>query len=219
MSKFKNFKQRRNFLIFSIFINSAGNALAISSNLGSAVWMASGVNLSKWVHIPLGTTLLIYGIVITIMNQVLIGHFSRWRFFSNLLFVLPFSYFVEWFTYLWDWVGVPDASLPIRIILDLIGLATVAAAVSIYQRANILMHPNDDLSYILRFKYLKGSAVWGQWLSYSPPVIIMVISYLATGHLSAVGFGTFWALATQGGFMQWSDAHVFKRLKHHVNFG
>ncbi len=181
--------------------------------------MASGVNLSQWVHIPLGTTLLIYGIVITIMNQILIGHFSRWRFFLQSPLRVAIQ-LLRRMVHLSLGLGrVPDASLPIRIILDLIGLATVAAAVSIYQRANILMHPNDDLSYILRFKYLKGSAIWGQWLSYSPPVIIMVISYLATGHLSAVGFGTFWALATQGGFMQWSDAHVFKRLKHHVNFG
>ncbi|KRM59345.1 hypothetical protein C5L31_002158 [Secundilactobacillus malefermentans] len=219
MAKMKNFKQRRNFLIFSIFLNSAANALTISTHLGSAVWTGSGVNLSSWIHVPLGTTLFIYGLAITVMNQFLIGHFARWRFFSNLLYIIPFSYLVEFFTYLWNLIGVPDLSLPMRVIVDIIGLLSVAAAVSIYQRCNILMHPNDDLSYILRFKFLKGSAIWGQWISYAPPLLIILLSYLATGHLHAIGFGTIWALVTQGVVMQWSDVHVFPKLKHHINFG
>ncbi len=213
----KDFKQRMEFLVFSILLNAAGNALTISTNLGSAVWTGSSVNLANWIHISLGTTLFIYGIVITLVNQIIIGHFDRRRFFSNLLYTLPFSYLVSFMTIFWNWVGVPHCGLVARVILDTIGIMTIAAAVSIYQRSNILMHPNDDLSYILRFKFLKGSAILGQWTSYLPPIIITILSVWATGQLKAIGYGTIVALVAQGAMMSWSDKHVFPQLKHHVD--
>ncbi|WP_225365999.1 YczE/YyaS/YitT family protein [Levilactobacillus bambusae] len=210
-------KQRLGFLVFSIILNSAANGLTISTNLGSAVWTASSVNLADWIHISLGTTMFIYGIVVTLMNQILIGSFDRRRFISNLLYIIPFSYLVDWTHLFWNWIGVPGYSLGWRIVIDLVGLTGIAFAVSIYQRCNILMHPNDDLSYILRFKYLHGSAALAQWVSYTPPILIMVMSYFATGQLHAIGFGTVWALLTQGIVMGWADNHVFPRLKHHVD--
>ncbi|ANK60555.1 hypothetical protein [Loigolactobacillus backii] len=217
MAKMKDFHQRMDFLVLSILMNATGNALTISTNLGSAVWTGSSVNLANWIHVSLGTTLFIYGIVITLVNQLLLGHFDRRRFFSNLLYIVPFSYLVQIMTTAWDWLGVPHLGLGARIILDIVGILTVAAAVSIYQRSNILMHPNDDLSYILRFKYLNGSAILGQWASYTPPIIITIISFIATGQLKAIGFGTILALVAQGAIMNWSDHHVFPSLKHHVD--
>lgn len=217
MAKMKDFGQRMRFLVFSIFLNSAANALTISTNLGSAVWTGSSVNLSTWIHVPLGTTLFGYGIVVTIMNQLFLGHFDRKRFVSNLLYIIPFSYLVEWIGYFWNWIGVNTLNLTGRVIVDIIGLFGVAAAVSIYQRCNIIMHPNDDLAYILRFRFLRGSAVIAQWASYIPPVTIIVLSYIFTGQLHAIGFGTVLALVAQGAVMGWSDYHVFPQLKHHVD--
>ena len=156
MAKMQDFGQRMRFLAFSIVLNSAANALTISTNLGSAVWTGSSVNLANWIHVPLGTTLFGYGIVITLMNQLLLGKFDRRRLISNLLYIVPFSYLVEWIGYFWDWLGVGRLSLTGRVIVDIIGLFGVAFAVSIYQRCNIIMHPNDDLSYIIRFRFLHG---------------------------------------------------------------
>ncbi|KIS03826.1 integral membrane protein [Paucilactobacillus wasatchensis] len=217
LAKMKDFKQRMNFLGISIVMNAAGNALTISTNLGSAVWTGSTVNLSNWIHIPLGTTLFIYGIVITIANQLLLGHFDRRRLFSNLLYAFPFSYLVSFITLFWNWVGVPGLGLAARVVLDTIGIMVIAAAVSIYQRSNILLHPNDDLSYILRFKFLKGSAILGQWVSYTPPILITIASVIATGQLKAIGYGTILALVAQGMMMSWSETHVFPQLKHHID--
>ncbi len=213
----QDFRQRLDFLVLSIFMNAAGNGLTIATHLGSAVWTGSSVNLSNWIHIPLGTTLFIYGIVITLVNQLLLGHFDRRRFVSNLLYTIPFSYMVSFFANLWSWLGVPQVSLIGRLVLDMLGILILSAAVSIYQRSNLLMHPNDDLSYILRFKFLKGSAILGQWVSYVPPLLIMVLSFIATGKLTAIGYGTLLALTAQGALMKWSDMHVFPRLKHHVD--
>lgn len=217
MAKMKDFKQRLYYLGLSIIINSAGNALAISSNLGSAVWTGSAVNLSKWINIPLGTTLFLYGIIVTISNQLLLGSFDRRRFFSNLLFTVPFSYLVAFFTWIFNTISVPEQDFYIRLILDIIGLYCVAMAVSMYSRSNLIMHSNDDLAYIIRFKYIHGSAVISQWLSYIPPILIIGASYVFTGKLYAIGFGTIFALLFQGAMMKWSDTHAFPKLKHHVD--
>lgn len=202
MAKMKGFKQRLYYLGLSIIINSAGNALAISSNLGSAVWTGSAVNLSKWVNIPLGTTLFGYGIIVTLSNQLLLGSFDRRRFFSNLLYTVPFSYLVALFTFIFNSLGVPEMDFYVRLLLDIIGLYCVAMAVSMYARANLIMHPNDDLAYIIRFKYIYGSAVLSQRLSYIPPVVIISASYFFTGKLYAIGFGTIFALLFQGSMMK-----------------
>jgi uncharacterized membrane protein YczE len=212
-----DFKQRLGFLGLSILMNATGNGLTIATALGSAVWTGSSVNLANWWHISLGTTLLLYGIVITITNQLLLGHFDRRRLISNLLFALPFSYLVALMTFFWRQIGVPQTSLIVRLLLDVLGIFIVSAAVSIYQRANLIMHPNDDFAYILRFKYLHGSAILGQWLSYTPPVALTIAAFVATGQLQAIGFGTLVALTAQGALMAWSDRHVFQRLKHHVD--
>ncbi|GHP14813.1 membrane protein [Lentilactobacillus fungorum] len=217
MAKLKDFNQRFYYLCLSIIINAAGNALAISSNLGSAVWTGSAVNLSKWVNIPLGNTLFIYGILVTISNQLLIGSFDRRRFVSNLLFTLPFSYLVQLAQFVFDSLGVPTLDFWARMILDIIGLFGVAVAVSMYSRANLIMHPNDDLAYIIRFKFIHGSAILSQWLSYIPPIIVIIAAYFFTGKLYAIGFGTIFALTFQGAMMKWSDTHAFPKLKHHVD--
>lgn len=217
MAKMQDFDQRMRFLAFSILLNSASNALTIATNLGSAVWTGSSVNLANWIHVPLGTTLFLYGIVVTILNQLLLGQFDRRRFVSNLLYIVPFSYLVEWIGYFWNWLGVNHMSLTGRVIVDIIGLIGVAFAVSIYQRCNVIMHPNDDLAYILRFRFLHGSAIMAQWASYLPPLLIIVGSFIATHQLHAIGFGTIWALVTQGAVMAWADHHVFPRLKHHID--
>ncbi|MSE21634.1 hypothetical protein GKC44_10400, partial [Lactobacillus parabuchneri] len=181
------------------------------------VWTGSAVNLSKWINIPLGTTLFLYGIIVTISNQLLLGSFDRRRFFSNLLFTVPFSYLVAFFTWIFNTISVPEQDFYIRLILDIIGLYCVAMAVSMYSRSNLIMHPNDDLAYIIRFKYIHGSAVISQWLSYIPPILIIGASYVFTGKLYAIGFGTVFALLFQGAMMKWSDTHAFPKLKHHVD--
>ncbi|AVK63656.1 hypothetical protein C5Z26_05855 [Lactobacillus sp. CBA3606] len=217
MSHIVDFRQRFIFLVFSILLNSAANALTIATNLGSAVWTGSSVNLSDWIHISLGTTLLLYGLAVTLLNQLMLGHFDQRRFISNLLYILPFSYLVEFIGYFWRWLGVPSFAWPLRLVLNLCGLLGVAMAVSIYQRCNLIQHPNDDLSYILRFRFLHGSAIIAQWTSYLPPLTITVVAFLATGQLRAIGIGTLFALTAQGAIMGWSDTHVFPGLKHHVD--
>jgi hypothetical protein len=50
------FKVRLGYLIFAIVLDAFSNAVMIDSNMGSAVWMSSAVNISSFLHSPYGTT-------------------------------------------------------------------------------------------------------------------------------------------------------------------
>lgn len=148
------FDGRLAFLLLSILINVFFDALTVATNMESAVWTASAVNLSHWSNLSLGNTLFLEGLVVAIVNLILLGQFDYFRLFRNLLFIVPFSYLLSWFKQFFFMLGVPTLPLLWRLILGLIGLIGVAVAVYLYQRANVVMHPNDDLPFILRFRLL-----------------------------------------------------------------
>lgn len=203
------------FLGLSLLINSIGHALTVVMNLGSAVWTASAVNLYHLWPLSLQATLFTCGVVVVIMNAILIHQIIWRRIIGNLLFTLPFSVLIQWFTGLIQRTGITALPLGIRIIIDVFGVLCVALATSIYQRANLILHPNDDFMQIIRFRYLKGNATIAQMVHYIPPVIIMVITFLISGQLWAVNVGTAICLFFQGTFIGYFDKHVFLNLKHY----
>ena len=209
---------RITFLAISIIINSFFNALTVSTQMGSAIWTASAVSLSHWTHISLGNILFLEGVVVAFTNLALLGRFDWFRLVRNHLFITPFSYLLAGFETMFVKMGVPQLALGWRILLDIGGLFGVAAAVTLYQRANIIMHPNDDFPYILRFRFMHGSPVYSQWMSNVPPLIIVVLVFVIKGHWYSFGFGTIYNILTQGYLIGWSDRHFLPILHHHLEF-
>lgn len=209
---------RLGYLTFAIVLDAFANSLMINSNMGSAVWTASAVNISKMLNSSYGMTLFVYAVIVTFVNQLLLGKFDGHIFVSNLLFSLPFSYLVGFFSAVLDPFQLNNLPLILRLLVDILGLIGVSVGTSIYQRCNLIQHPNDELAYLLRFKYLHGSAGWGQLLSYTPPVIIMIVCYVITGKILSVGIGTVLAMFCQGIIIGLSDKIVLPSLKHHYSF-
>lgn len=204
------------YFIFSLILNCLSNSLTIQTNMGSAIWTATGVNLSHLLHVGNGTAIFALGLLVAVFNEFFSGKFDARRFFGSVLYAFMFSYLIQGFDYFWIVVGISKihAIVP-RIILDVVGLAGIAIAISIYQRTNILMHPNDYLSYLLRYKVCKGNATTAQWLSYVPAIVVLLICVTIDHSLYSVGFGTVWAFLTQGTITGWADTHIFPKLKHH----
>lgn len=217
MDKKADFKKRVLFLAISIVLNSFSNALTVASHCGSALWTASSVNLSEWFHFPLGNVLFVEGIAVVIANAILLKQLEWHRMLGNLVFMIPFSYLVGGISNGLDTHGFLNLPLGIRVLADILGIVGIGIAVSIYQRANIVLHPNDDLTYIVRFKFMHGKAATAQWISYIPAISLILLTFIATGHIYAVGLGTLLAFVLQGAVTGWADRHVFTTLKHHLN--
>ncbi|NVY96367.1 hypothetical protein HU830_04165 [Lactobacillus sp. DCY120] len=206
------------YLFLSICLNSLSNGLTIATKMGSAVWTASAVNLHGILPWSLGTILFVYAILVQIINFFLEQHFSAGMIIKNLLFAFCFSYLVELGTQLFTWLQVPQLPLMVRIFLDILGIFGIALAISIYQRISVVMHPNDEFSYLARIRLFHNRAWLGQYFSYLIPVLLAGICYWQTGRLLAVGFGTIFALLFQGGLIGYFDQHIFKSLHHRIAY-
>ena len=130
--------------------------------------------------------------------------------------MLPFSLFIQWFANLFE--SLPQATSWVGdilyVLLNFFGVFLIGTAISIYQRVNLVLHSQDDLFQIIRFKYVHGNAAVAMWLSYLPPTIFGLIVFLATGRIDNIGIGTIFAFLCQGSFTGWADKHVFPKLKH-----
>lgn len=216
------------YFAFSLVINAMGNVLTIATSqkihpafLGSAYWTAAenGWNISFMGNTPVGLSIVFFavGVLIAIMNMILEHKIDWLRFFGNIAFIMPFSFLIGIFSNAFNqWM--PEAhGWPMVIsyvLLNFLGVAMIATAISIYQRTNIVLHPADDLMQILRFKYFNGRAGLAMWVSYIPPTIIGVVALIAVPDFSNYGLGTIFAFLFQGNITGWADTRIFKNLKH-----
>lgn len=89
-------------------------------------------------------------------------HKLDWRRIGgNIVFMLPFALLIQWFNNLCD-AFLPQSntffSNTCYICLNFFGVFLIGVAISIYQRVNIVLHAQDDLFQIIRFRYTKGNA-------------------------------------------------------------
>lgn len=205
------------FLVISLLLNSMGNGLTVACNMGSAMWTASAANIAHDFHFSIATILIVYGVVSILVNVILLQHWDWHRIIGNLIFIFPYGYFVSFWANFFRSLGVASLSIPTRILLDVIGIVCLGIAISIYQRVNVILHPNDDMTNIIRFKYVKGNPVAAQLLNFAFPLVVIIVLWIAFKELVAVNVGTIIALFFQGAVIGWTDKHIFKRLKHRLN--
>ena len=201
-------------LIFSLVLNACGNSLCITSNVGSGIWTAAAVNMHAAFGLDVGLLLFIVGLINALTNQILIRRIDIPRFIGEIIFVLFFSYFVDIFTATFTMIGIPKLPWLIRMLISILGVSTFCVAISIYQRANIFMHPNDDTTNILRFMYLKGNATASQLIDFMPPIVIMGITFGITRQVLAVNIGTIYSFFMNGILIETADRLVFPKLVH-----
>ncbi len=119
----------RPFFIY-FFLNSFANALSVTSDLGSAIWTASSVNLRLQLPFGLGTILFGYAILVQILNLIIRREIHHEMVFANFLFAFTFSYFIQfWSSLLKEIMQFPFGW---RLGLNLLGIFGTAVAISIY---------------------------------------------------------------------------------------
>ncbi|MFC6323553.1 YczE/YyaS/YitT family protein [Companilactobacillus baiquanensis] len=200
--------------MIGLVLNAFGNGLCISANMGSGIWTASAVNLNKIFGLSVGTILCIIGILNAITNQFLIRRFDGKRLIGEILYILFFSSFVDIFTDFLNNAGIPSLPIVIRALLSCLGIVFFCVAISLYQRANIVMHPNDDTTNILRFFYLKGNSTAAQIIDFIPPTIVVIIAFFVTGNIYSVNIGTLFSILFNGILIATADKIIWPSLKH-----
>ncbi|WP_125710637.1 hypothetical protein [Lacticaseibacillus porcinae] len=198
----------------SLLLNGFGNGLTVAMNLGSALWTTSAVNMSHAFGVSLLLILLLEGVAVVLFNAAVLGHLDWRRIAGNFIFMIPFSFLVSAFADVIKMTPLVTMPLVIRVGLDLIGIICIGCAISIYQRINVVIHPNDDLMQIIRFKFFHGNAAIAQVVSFLPPIIIDILCVSFTRQIYAINIGTLFSLVAQGAVIGFADMHVFPKLKH-----
>ena len=203
------------YLSISILLNTFGNALTISMNMGSSMWTAASVNISNYFPIQLGTVLLCNALLGIILNIMIDKKIDIPLSIGNFAFIFPFSVMVQFFVQGMGWLGLPGLPIWLRLVLNITGIFLIAIAISIYQRVNWIIHPLDELTNTIRFKFCNGNPVHAQLLTFSIPIAMLIIMFALSGHLYAVNLGTIAALLCQGSWIGWADKRVFASLPHY----
>ncbi|MFC6275177.1 hypothetical protein ACFQET_06565 [Levilactobacillus tangyuanensis] len=200
--------------MIGLLLNAFGNALSVAANAGSGIWTAAAVNIAYWIHGNVGIILLIVGVLSALLNQLLIRKVDIPRFIGEVAFISCFSYFIDLFVGIFTKWGIPALPLGWRMALSVLGVTIFACSISIYQRANLIMHPNDDTSNILRFMYLGGRATASQLVDFIPPIIMIAVCYAATRQIYSVNVGTLYSILFNGIIIAASDKHIMPHLYH-----
>lgn len=201
-------------LLLGLVINALGNGLTVATNMGAAPWTAAEVNLAALVHASVGLTMFIVGALVAVANQLLIRRWDGWRFGGEIAFIAGFSYFIDVFIALFNHLGVPTLPVLVRVGLCLLGIMIFCAAISFYQRANLIMHPNDDTTNILRFLYFHGRVGKAQLVNFLVPLGLLVITTVIGHHLYSVNVGTVFCVLFNGPLIGFADRHFWLSLHH-----
>lgn len=201
-------------LLLGLVINALGNGITVATNMGAAPWTASEVNLAAMTHMSVGMMMFIVGVLVAIANQILIRQWDKWRFFGEVAFIAGFSYFINIFIAFFNWLGLPHWPIYLRLPICFLGVVIFCAAISLYQRANLIMHPNDDTTNILRFLYFKRRVGVAQLVNFLVPITIIVVTFLITHRILSVNIGTLFCIFCNGPLIGMADRHLWPGLYH-----
>ncbi|MDR1606402.1 MAG: hypothetical protein LBS41_04740 [Streptococcaceae bacterium] len=204
------------YFVLSLLLNAIGNGLTVAANMGSSMWTASAANMAEAFNFQIAWVLVVYGASQILINIALTRQVDLPRIFGNLLFISCFGPFVGIFKQLFLSLGITSLALPFVVGLDLLGIVLVAVAVSVYQRLNLILHPGDEMTNILRFQYFKGDAKLAQWTNFAIPAVVIVAIGLLYHQIVAVNIGTAVALFFQGTLISSADRLIFPKLTHRL---
>ncbi len=202
------------FLLIGLLLNAIGNGLTVATNMGSAPWTAAAANLSNLTHLPIDYFLFSFGLIAAIAVTLILHHFDAVRFFRNLAFVFIFSIVIGATATYFKHLGVNDLGYWVRLILDLVGITMIGMGISVTQRLATFLHPLDDLTNVMRFRYFKGNVVVAQTLNFAIPMLISLVIWIVTKEIVAVNIGTIFSFLCQGMVIARADRYLIPRLVH-----
>lgn len=201
-------------LISGLLLNAWGQGLCIVGAMGSGIWTASAINLHAWQGWHIGMILTVTGFLSALLNQFLLHHLDLPRFLGEILYAVFYGSFVSLFSDFFAWLGLGSWPVVARAVLSCLGVVSFGIAISLYQRANLIMHPNDDTTNLLRFYYLKGNATLSQLVDFIPPIGLIFISWYFSGHVLGINIATIFSILFNGVIIAWADTHIWPHLKH-----
>lgn len=175
------------FLALAIILNSIGHSMTIVTNMGSMPWPASIVNIMHLMGWTMTETIFTEGIFVIGINILLVGVFIPKEVGWELVFLVPYSIFMQLFADLWRYFGIDQLNIILRFTFDLIGIVTALAGFALYNHCNCCFHPHDKLNVFLE---RRASIKFTKYFNILLPIIIILACSLKNHAIYAVNIGT-----------------------------
>jgi uncharacterized membrane protein YczE len=120
---------------------------------------------------------------------------------------------IKWILF---FTGIPDLSFTIRVFVSIFGIIVTCIGTSIYQRANIMMYPTDNLTNLVRQRFTKNNIVLAQRIVFIIPISIVVASAYFNHHIYGVQIVTIFSFIINGAIIGLSDKYIFPTLIHNT---
>lgn len=133
--------------IIGLLILSLGITITIKSDMGAGAWDALNVGLSK-LFFTVGTWVIIVGIILIFVNAFLLK--SKPDFYS-LITVFIVGLGIDTWLLLFAWLN-PE-TLPLKLLVFLIGLVLLAFGISVYLQAKFAPVPIDNLMIAIHTRF------------------------------------------------------------------
>jgi hypothetical protein len=119
-----------------------------------------------------------------------------------------FSYFTDIFVEFFTDISVPQLSIISKIMLFFAQLS------HFINEQIFIMHPNNDTTNIIRFRFCKGKISQAQIINFLVPTIIIVITVFITHKIYSVNTGTIFCIFFTGPFIRLDDKYIWPKLYH-----
>ncbi|MGM0110032.1 hypothetical protein [Enterococcus sp. DIV0187] len=187
--------------------------MAISVDMGSVIWMASGQGIAEILNMSIGNALILFGCFVAILGCFLNKKIDVKRNVYNIIFMILFSYLVEFMVYILTFFRICTFPFLAKFILMILSLVLISIAVALYQKADIVLHPNDELMLIVRNQFTKNNATKAQALVYIIPIGASLLAHAISGKWIGIGVGTVMSILFQGPIIDLCDCLLFSKRR------
>lgn len=166
-------------LVAGLFLFALGIVLTLHSGLGLGPWDVLHQGLSKHLRLTFGQTSILVGAILLVVG-LLLGERPGVGTVLNMVLIGVFIDLIVWSGV------VPDAggrNVVLRLLMDVVGVATVGVGSALYIKAGLGAGPRDSL--MLALNRLTGLRVG--WVRTGIELVALTIGYLLGG---TVGIGT-----------------------------
>ncbi|MFA5528661.1 MAG: DUF6198 family protein [Peptostreptococcales bacterium] len=189
------------FIIYlaGLFLLAIGINLAITSNLGVSPVSSIPLAISKSIDISLGTaTIGVYAFYV-LLQATIFRRESRLKNFMQLLFSIPFGYFVNLTAGLLQ--GIEANSYLMQLLLILLSIVMTSIGVIMFLEMDIVSNAPDGLVLAISEKTKADFGKVKIMFDFISVIVAIIISLLFVGNISIIREGTILSALLTGKMM------------------
>lgn len=194
------------YMLIAITGNALGTALMDLSNLGLTAWGSASKNVAVYYDVYLGTAFVILSVIFYTIACLIRKRFDFKELIFSSIALFAFGGLTNFFI---EILPPLDATLFIRVILNIFGLLILLFAIAVHIKLNVALQPMDV--YLRETQKKVNSIVLGTFITYLSAFLTALIFGLLEGEINGIGFGTILTLTASGFILRFYNKYILSK--------